>query len=100
MRSSSCPTRPPSSRQAGRRNDVGGDQAARESRRLGILMVAPAVALTAALIVYPLVKGFITSLQSGDASYGASPNFVGLDNYRQVLKTSTAVDAVLHTLSY
>jgi multiple sugar transport system permease protein len=79
---------------------VGGDQAARESRRLGIVMGAPAVAVTAALVVYPLVKGFITSLQSGEASYGESPEFVGLDNYREVLKTSTAVDAVLHTLAY
>jgi len=79
---------------------VGGDHAARESRRLGILMVAPAVTLTAVLVAYPLVKGFLTSLHSGDASYGTSPKFVGLDNYRQVLKTSDAVHAVEHTLAY
>jgi multiple sugar transport system permease protein len=79
---------------------VGGDQAARESRRLGLLMVAPAVALTAALVVYPLVKGFKSSLESGEATYGEPPDFVGLDNYRQVLRTSTAVDAIVHTLIY
>jgi multiple sugar transport system permease protein len=79
---------------------VGDDQAARESRRLGILMVAPAVALTAALVVYPLAKGFKSSLESGEATYGAPPKFVGLDNYREVLKTSTAVDAIGHTLIY
>ncbi len=79
---------------------MGGDQAAQESRRLGILMVAPAVALTAALVVYPLAKGFKSSLESGEATYGAPPKFVGLDNYREVLKTSTAVDAIGHTLIY
>ena len=79
---------------------MGGDQAARESRRLGILMVAPAVALTAVLVIYPLVKGFKSSLESGEATYGEPPEFVGLDNYRQVLQTSTATDAIVHTLIY
>lgn len=76
------------------------DHAARESRRLGILMVAPAVVATAALVLYPLVKGFWSSLESGGVAYGTQPHFVGLQNYREVLQTSTAVAAILHTLVY
>jgi multiple sugar transport system permease protein len=62
-------------------------------------MVAPAVILTAALVIYPLAKGFQSSLESG-GEFGAQPRFVGLRNYGEVLKSSTAVDAVLHTLIY
>jgi len=63
-------------------------------------MVAPAVIITAALVIYPLGKGFQTSLESGDAALGGQPHFVGLRNYRDVLNSSTARDAIVHTLSY
>jgi multiple sugar transport system permease protein len=75
------------------------DHAARESARLGVLMAAPAVLLTAGLVIYPLVKSFLTSLQSS-GEYGDAPRYVGLTNYADALKSSTAVDAVLHTLVY
>jgi multiple sugar transport system permease protein len=73
---------------------------AREASRAGLLMVAPAVASTAALVIYPLVKGFGTSLESGDAAGGGSPHFIGLRNYGDVLSSPAARDAIVHTLSY
>jgi multiple sugar transport system permease protein len=76
------------------------DLAAREARRVAMLMVAPAVIVTAALVIYPLVKGFETSLESGDAAVGGQPRFVGLRNYGDVLSSSAARDAIMHTLSY
>lgn len=72
----------------------------REATRVGMLMVAPAVIVTAALVIYPLVKGFGVSLESGDAAVGGQPRFVGLHNYADVLSSSTARDAIVHTLSY
>jgi multiple sugar transport system permease protein len=76
------------------------DLAARETTRVAMLMVAPAVIITAVLVIYPLVKGFETSLESGDAALGGQPRFVGLRNYGDVLSSSTARDAIGHTLCY
>ncbi|MBV8539238.1 MAG: sugar ABC transporter permease [Pseudonocardiales bacterium] len=76
------------------------DLAAREATRAGMLMMAPAVVTTATLVIYPLVRGFQTSLESGDAAVGGQPHFVGLRNYGEVLGSSTARDATVHTLSY
>jgi multiple sugar transport system permease protein len=76
------------------------DLAGREATRVALLMVAPAVIITAALVIYPLVKGFQTSLESADAALGGQPHFVGLRNYGDVLRSSTARDAIVHTLSY
>jgi multiple sugar transport system permease protein len=72
----------------------------REMTRVGMLMVAPAVLITAVLVLYPLVKGFQTSLESGDTAVGGQPRFVGLRNYGDVLGSSTAREAIVHTLSY
>ncbi|HEX5347807.1 MAG TPA: sugar ABC transporter permease [Pseudonocardiaceae bacterium] len=76
------------------------DVGAREATRVGMLMVAPAVIITAALVIYPLVKGFQTSLESADAAIGGQPRFVGLGNYGDVLRSSTARDAIVHTVIY
>jgi len=76
------------------------DVAAREATRVGMLMVAPAVIVTAALVVYPLIKGFQTSLESADTAVGGQPRFVGLGNYSDVLRSSTARDAMVHTVIY
>lgn len=82
--------------QASRRVDL----AARETTRLGMLMVAPAVIITAALIIYPLIAGFVTSLTSGDAAVGEQPRFVGLGNYADVVSSASVRDAVMHTVVY
>jgi multiple sugar transport system permease protein len=76
------------------------DVAAQESTRVGMLMVAPAVIITAALVVYPLIKGFQTGLESADTAVGGQPRFVGLGNYGDVLRSSTARDAIVHTVIY
>jgi multiple sugar transport system permease protein len=76
------------------------DAAAQEATRVGMLMVAPAVIITAALVVYPLAKGFQTSLESADAAIGEQPHFVGLRNYGDVLQSSTAREAIMHTVIY
>jgi len=76
------------------------DQTRREAARLGRLMIAPAVILTAALVVYPLVLGFKTSIQSGGVEFGLKPHWVGLRNYADALQSSEATSAVLHTLQY
>jgi len=76
------------------------DAAGREATRVGMLMVVPAVIITAALVIYPLAKGFQTSLESADAAVGGQPRFVGLGNYGDVLRSSTARDAIVHTVIY
>jgi len=67
---------------------------------LGLLMAAPATVAIGGLIVYPLVKGFETSVHSGAALVGQEPRYVGADNYRAVLDDPTSRDAIRHTFEY
>ncbi len=62
-------------------------------------MVAPAAAAVGGLIVYPLVRGFQTSIESS-GQFGQPQRYVGLRNYRQVLDDPTAIDAMRHTFEY
>ena len=63
---------------------------ANETAAVGLLMIAPALAAVGGLIVYPLVRGFQTSIESS-GQYGQPQRYVGLRNYRQVLDDPTAV---------
>jgi multiple sugar transport system permease protein len=72
---------------------------AHEPAAVGLLMVAPAVAAVGGLIVYPLVRGFQTSIESS-GQYGQPQRYVGLRNYRQVIDDSTAIGAIRHTFEY
>ena len=72
---------------------------AHETAAVGLLMVVPAMAAVGGLIVYPLVRGFQTSIQSS-SQYGQTPRYVGLRNYRQVLDDQTMVGAMRHTFEY
>jgi multiple sugar transport system permease protein len=63
-------------------------------------MAAPAAIAIGGLIVYPLVKGFDTSIHSAGALVGQKPRYVGADNYRAVLDDPTSRDAIRHTLEY
>lgn len=76
------------------------DVAAQEAARVGMLMVAPAVIITAGLVIYPLAKGFQASLESADTAIGEQPRFVGLGNYGDVVRSSTAREAIMHTVIY
>ena len=77
-----------------------GDRSAREAQILGWLFVAPAVAVVAALILYPLVTGFKQSIRSGGFLFGEKPGYVGLRNYRDVVHDPTSQSAMRHTVEY
>jgi multiple sugar transport system permease protein len=77
-----------------------GDRSAREAQILGWLFVAPAVAVVAALILYPLVTGFKQSIRSGGFLFGEQPGYVGLRNYRDVIHDPTSQSAMRHTVEY
>jgi multiple sugar transport system permease protein len=72
----------------------------REDARLARLLVVAAVVITAALVIYPLVLGFKSSLEAGGAATGTPTHYVGLRNYGEVLRDPDARSAVLHTLEY
>jgi multiple sugar transport system permease protein len=77
-----------------------GDRSAREAQVLGWLFVAPAIAAVSVLILYPLVKGFQQSIRSGGILFGEKPGYVGLRNYRDVLKDPVSQSAMRHTVEY
>ena len=72
----------------------------RESTWLGWWFVAPAVLVTVALVVYPLVLGFETSIHAQAPTLNAPSKFVGASNYTDVLKDPNTVSSILHTLAY
>jgi multiple sugar transport system permease protein len=82
------------------RRDREGDRSVRETQVLGWILVAPAIAAVAVLILYPLVKGFQQSIRSGGILFGEKPGYVGLRNYRDVLHDPTSRDAMRHTAEY
>jgi len=63
-------------------------------------MVAPAIILTGALVGYPLVRGFMMSLQGGGAATGTPTRYVGLRNYHDVFSDPDTKSAAVHTLFY
>jgi multiple sugar transport system permease protein len=97
-------TEPPAARPreaaAGGRKLRSGPTLSRENARLGRWLVAPAVAVTAALVVYPMVLGFETSVHAQAPTLNAPSKFVGASNYSDVLKDPTTVSAATHTLLY
>jgi multiple sugar transport system permease protein len=78
----------------------GDDAARREETRLGLLLVIPSVVAIGALIVYPLVLGFKTSIRSNGIAFGEIPRYVGLRNYGDAIHDPTTRDAVRHTVEY
>lgn len=70
------------------------------SRWLGRAMVLPALILTIAISLYPLARGFMTSLQAGGPITGVPEHYAGLQNYRDVLSDPETRTAALHTLQY
>jgi multiple sugar transport system permease protein len=63
-------------------------------------MVLPALTLTALVSLYPLVRGFLTSLQAGGPITGVPEHYAGLKNYRDVLTDPETKSAAMHTLTY
>jgi multiple sugar transport system permease protein len=61
---------------------------ARAERRLGWLLIAPAVIIMLAVTAYPVAYAIWLSLQRYDLRFPAAREFVGLDNYATVLSSS------------
>jgi multiple sugar transport system permease protein len=70
---------------------------AREERRLGWLLCAPAVLAMLVVTGYPIVYAFILSLQHYDLRFPHDRAFVGLSNYKTVLTSSTWWDDFWNT---
>ncbi|WP_284453885.1 sugar ABC transporter permease [Streptomyces sp. MRC013] len=60
---------------------------ARQERRLGWLLCAPAVLVMAAVTAYPVGHAVYLSLQRYDLRFPGRAEFVGLDNYAAVLSS-------------
>jgi multiple sugar transport system permease protein len=71
-----------------------------ENRWLGWALVTPALVVTVALVIYPLVLGFQTSIHAPAPTLNAPSKYVGATNYSDVLKDTDTVSAIGHTLQY
>lgn len=61
-------------------------------------MVAPALACYALFVVYPVLRGLLTSF-TDSLGFGAA-RWVGLDNYRRLMADGDARAALMNTLAY
>ncbi|MDQ1513302.1 MAG: multiple sugar transport system permease protein [Microbacteriaceae bacterium] len=77
----------------------GRSQTRRRIDRLGLLLVAPAAAVIAVLVLYPSLSSVVGSFQRYELT---DPNraFTGLRNYTSVLGDSTFVQSLLNTGAY
>ncbi|MDO5721292.1 MAG: sugar ABC transporter permease [Actinomycetaceae bacterium] len=64
-----------------------------------ILFLGPMMLGVAIFYYWPMLKNLIVSVQQTNA-FGGNPEFVGLDNYREVLSTPDLGSAVSNTLLY
>ncbi|MHB9860941.1 carbohydrate ABC transporter permease [Streptomyces sp. YIM S03343] len=71
---------------------------ARQERRLGWLLCAPAVIVMVAVTAYPIAYAVYLSLQRYDLRFPAQAKFVGLSNYGAVLSSPFWWDAFWVTL--
>src|SRR3954468_5566354 len=71
---------------------------AKQERRTAWLLCAPAVIVMLAVTGYPIVYAVILSLQKFDLRFPGEKSFVGLDNYGDVLTSSTWWADVGHTV--
>jgi multiple sugar transport system permease protein len=69
----------------------------RAERRLGMMLVAPAIIVMVLVTVYPIVNAFILSLQRADLRFPQNNTFIGFDNYGSVLSSTLWWQDVLHT---
>lgn len=61
------------------------------------LFIIPSVILISALVFYPMIQAFFTSLQTG---IGANMEFAGLANYKRLLTDTTFRKALFNTFLY
>ncbi|HEX2553456.1 MAG TPA: sugar ABC transporter permease [Microvirga sp.] len=73
----------------------------RGERRLGMLLLAPAFVLLAAVVVYPIVDLVITSFQFNNlAQPWMGTPFVGFENYARAMGDDRFWEATWHTVTY
>src|SRR5215211_1440227 len=94
MEAATAPTRPAEAPPTRRRVS----ERAREERKLGWMLCAPAVAVMLLVTGFPIVYAIVLSLQKDDLRFPDEKEFVGLSNYIDVLTSSTWWEDVFHTL--
>ena len=94
MEAATAPTRPAEA-PPGR---GGISERAREERRLGWMLCAPAVIVMLLVTGFPIVYAIILSLQKNDLRFPDEKEFVGLSNYVDVLTSTTWWSDVFNTL--
>jgi trehalose/maltose transport system permease protein len=73
----------------------------RDDRRLGYILVAPALVLLLAVTAYPLVYNLWNSVHYDNLTFADSPhNFVGLHNYRTALTAAGWLTSLERTLIF
>ncbi|HET9102491.1 MAG TPA: sugar ABC transporter permease [Solirubrobacteraceae bacterium] len=70
----------------------------RAERRLGMMLIAPAVIVMLLVTLYPIINAFVLSLQRADLRFPQANQFIGFDNYGSVLSSSLWWADVGHTL--
>jgi multiple sugar transport system permease protein len=70
----------------------------KSERKLGWMLVAPAVIVMILVTVYPIINAFVLSLQRADLRFPQANQFIGFDNYGSVLSSSLWWADVGHTL--
>ncbi|WP_372791216.1 carbohydrate ABC transporter permease [Paraconexibacter sp.] len=70
---------------------------ARDERRLGLLLCAPAVIAMLLVTLYPIVYAIVLSVQQIDLRFPDEGGFVGLDNYWSVLSSGLWWQGVFNT---
>ena len=74
------------------------NEAQRVERKLGLLLVAPAVTIMLAVAAYPIIYAFYLSLQRYDLRFPQLTHFVGFANYGVVLSSGVWWHAFFVTL--
>jgi multiple sugar transport system permease protein len=69
----------------------------KSERKLGMMLVAPAVIVMVLVTVYPIINAFVLSLQRADLRFPQANQFIGFDNYGSVLGSSLWWADVGHT---
>jgi multiple sugar transport system permease protein len=70
---------------------------ARAERKLAVMLVGPAAVVMVAVTAYPIIDTIALSLQRADLRFPGASTWVGLDNYRAVLKAAVWWQDVWHT---
>ncbi len=71
-----------------------------DERRLGTVMVAPALALMALVVLWPVLQAFWLSLHRYNIKFPDDREWVGLSNYARVLEAGSWWEALVTTIIF